>query len=545
MKTDFFNSFIKKDKEEKAVNNEVWIYTRVSSKDQESNNSLQVQKESTENYAIKNGLVITKWFGHTYESARGDFTRKEFRELINSIRKVKKKPYAILIYIMSRFSRSGGSGIGLVNEFMELGVHIIETQSGIGTQTDMGEFQINQKLLDARKENMDRLKSTIPGMKKFVENGNYLGNAPRGYKIYGPRTANYNNREPKQRMIINDEGKQMKKAWKWKVNGERDYIIIEKLARFGVIISKQTLSCIWRNPTYCGISTNKLLSKSIRGNWDRIVSEKDFIKVQQLLEKNKSGYSVNKTCENRPLTKHLICSKCGKPMSGYEVKKKRVHYYKCQTCKNATVNANTTKKSRHIGVHDTYVELLNKFKMPDDLIGLYSKQLKYTYANLNVEESENTDTMEKRLKELKKKDEVLVDKLISGTINDSVYENMKSKIDDEIKGILVELEKSNDKISNLENFVEKSISISQNISNYWSSGDYRTKIMIQDLLFPDGIVLNTEKRQYLTKNENLVFVCIEEIARETRGQKKDFSVKNTEKSDEVAGAGFEPTTFGL
>ncbi|MEZ5196802.1 MAG: hypothetical protein R2764_10475 [Bacteroidales bacterium] len=41
----------------------------------------------------------------------------------------------------------------------------------------------------------------------------------------------------------------------------------------------------------------------------------------------------------------------------------------------------------------------------------------------------------------------------------------------------------------------------------------------------------------------MVFDCIEEIARETRGQKKDSSVKNTEESDEVAPTGLSSNLF--
>ena len=34
---------------------------------------------------------------------------------------------------------------------------------------------------------------------------------------------------------------------------------------------------------------------------------------------------------NVPLKKHIICSECGKHMTGYEVKKKHLWYYKCNT----------------------------------------------------------------------------------------------------------------------------------------------------------------------------------------------------------------------
>ncbi len=150
-----------------------------------------------------------------------------------------------------------------------------------------------------------------------------------------------------------------------------------------------------------------------------------------------------------------------------------------------------------------------------------------------------------QLKKLKKKDDTLNNKLIDEIITDSVYQKMKSKIEGEINEVLIELENAKNKISNLEDFVNKSISICQNINEYWASGDYKTRVMIQDLVFPQGVVLDAEKRQYLTKNKNVIFTCIEEIAKETEGQKKGQIRNKSDLSGLVAGAGFEPTTFGL
>ena len=146
----YFDRFIKKDVIKQNTNKEVWIYTRVSSKDQEVNKSLENQKEYAEKYALDKKLIITERFGHTYESAKGDFTRKEFKKLIERVRTSTKRPYAIIIYIMSRFSRSGGSAIALVTELKELGVHLIESQSGTTTETDDGEILILKKLISGK-----------------------------------------------------------------------------------------------------------------------------------------------------------------------------------------------------------------------------------------------------------------------------------------------------------------------------------------------------------------------------------------------------------
>ena len=55
-------------------------------------------------------------------------------------------------------------------------------------------------------------------------------------------------------------------------------------------------------------------------------------------------------------------------------------------------------------------------------------------------------------------------------------------------------------ISNLQNRLNKVIDFSQNTCKYWVSGSLNVKKTIQNVVFPDGLVLDTEKRQYLTSN---------------------------------------------
>src|SRR5690606_26528323 len=108
MEINYFNQFSSY-RETKQENNSVWLYTRVSSKEQyDTNKSIDNQTISAKMYASENSYQITETFGGTYESAKGDFTRKEFQRLINEVKKSKRKPFAILIFKMNRFSRTGG-----------------------------------------------------------------------------------------------------------------------------------------------------------------------------------------------------------------------------------------------------------------------------------------------------------------------------------------------------------------------------------------------------------------------------------------------------
>ena len=179
---DYFKKFNPKKEVGVQVNFEVWSYTRVSSKEQfEQNSSVERQKEANRKYAQDGGLRIVEEFGGTYESAKSDFTRKEFTRLIEKVKRSRRKPYAVLVYKMSRFSRSGGGAIGLVSYLVdELKVHLIEVSTGLNTTTERGKAAIWESLFHAFRENLERKEIIIPNMKAFVQAGNRFARAPLG-----------------------------------------------------------------------------------------------------------------------------------------------------------------------------------------------------------------------------------------------------------------------------------------------------------------------------------------------------------------------------
>lgn len=222
MKTlDFFDRYIRKEEAAAEMSKDVWSYTRVSSKEQfENNSSINRQKEANEEYAIRSGYKIVESFGGTYESAKSDFTRKEFKRLIEKVRSSRRKPYAILVYKMSRFSRSGGNAIGLVNHLVEeQGVHLIEVSSGLSTINERGRASIYESLFHAYKENLERKEIIIPSMKAYLKKGNRFGQAPFGYDHYGPRVRRGEFLSKEQKVVLNNEGTILKEAWQWKLSG--------------------------------------------------------------------------------------------------------------------------------------------------------------------------------------------------------------------------------------------------------------------------------------------------------------------------------------
>jgi site-specific DNA recombinase len=101
------------------------------------------------------------------------------------------------------------------------------------------------------------------------------------------------------------------------------------------------------------------------------------------------------------------------------------------------------------------------------------------------------------------------------------------------------------KISNLDKKVSELIEFSKNLSNIWVSGEYETKLSVQKLLFPEGIVIDPEDRTYRTSNLNPIFGLIHSFTGGNDDANKKRTSSNTDPSCVVAGTGLEPVTFGL
>jgi site-specific DNA recombinase len=518
-----FGSFLKRKEVEVKQNNDVWIYTRVSTKDQDANYSLINQREAAHAYSKQMGYTITHQAGGTYESASGDYTRREFSELIKKVNLSRKRPFAILVYTMSRFSRTGGGGIALAYELVDkMKVNLIEVSSGKGTVTEEGKLEIYAGLINAKRENLDRLKVTRPGMVKFAMEGNRFGAAPRGYDLHGPRTGREGRWCAKQKLVINEVGRKLQLAWKWKIDGEIDRIISEKLAALGVDMTVKQLNEMWNKPFYCGINVSKLCDNPVRGNWEPIVSQGDFLTLKRRREMaRRLGKKQSKLPAHRPLQHFLRCSECNGLMTGYEVKDRKLHYYTCQECKGATMNAKTSYK--RTGAHELFQDLLAQYELPRALTTPFKYQLKRTYEILNQESTDHIKMLRVQLDQETEKLKLLSTKFIYEGLDKSIYDEFKRNHEAKILEIQNNIDETQVQISNIDNYLSASADILTNLCKYWAFDDLKIKQKIQKLVFPNGLVLDAKKGQYLTSEINSVFQIKSDLIRVAEEKKMDIS----------------------
>ena len=321
-----------------------------------------------------------------------------------------------------------------------------------------------------------------------------------------------------------------------------DKQIIETLKPRGFKGTSKRLSIIWRSPFYCGISTNSLLPnrKTVEGNWEKMISQKDFWKLQVILEKNPSGHKHGKNEEYKPLTGFLYCNGCGKPMVGYEVKKKRQTYYKCQKCRGYSVNMETKPKSVRIGVHDLFKELLKKYELNPRFEKLIILQLNKVYSFYNSNEVEKESDVIKQFKKVEGQLLNLKKRFGLDEIDKDVYDLTKPDLEQQLTKLRVELNNTPLKLSNLETLIEKSVKSLQNISEIWGSVGYTEKQNLQKTIFPSGILYDNEKHDYLTPEINSFVVLSNSISTDYKENKNGINHQNDEKSRIVAGTGIEP-----
>jgi len=532
---ELFKKFITPKSESVSENRNIVCYTRISSSSQHET-SLEVQYEDIINYAKIHGYNVIANFGFTIESATEDMSRKEFKRLYDWVTtEAPQKPFAIAIRFINRFSRTGASAIGIVQDLVEKrGIHLIETSTGLCTNNLRERYEIYDKLLKAQVENQERLERTLPGMIKFLKSGNWLGKAPMGYTMRGTRVVDYRLKYYKQEIFIDEKGKLLKFAWKWKIEGERDVFIRSRLAELGLIITKSQLSDMWRKPFYCGVIVNALIDEPVKGHWEPMVSENDFLRINDLIEAPKRvPYASEASHINRPLARFIRCGNCDQRLTGYEVKKKGVHYYKCNKCKAATFNAESSKKALNEGLNDKFFNLLGQYVLSEVVESTFKSELERFFEETKILALRRIVKLEREVGEEDAKLRQLDERywLSNVSLSAEKYKGYLDHIKMEKALKEVKLEQERKKVSNLDFYLNEVLAIAREVQYLWASADLETKLRIQKTVFPEGLVIRPVKRNYLTSNINPFFRIIPIFTRvlERRKKKKvaiidDFSL---------------------
>ncbi len=470
------------------------IYTRVSTKEQADNNqSLETQLKACIQLAAQNKFAVLGKFGGTYESAKTD-ERKEFNKMLDFVRKSKEKISYIIVYSVDRFSRSGANAIYIANELKKEGISVLSVTQPTDTKTASGTFQQNIQFIFSQYDNDLRKEKCIAGTKERLLKGLWTTNYPMGYE------SNGKGKSSDSPLVINETGKLLRKAFHWKAEQRlTSKEIISKLAGYGLKLSPQQMSKVFRNPFYCGLIVHTSLDgQVVEGKHEKLVSRELFLKANDVLSENSQHYKHQNENINLPLKRFVKCQECGTSFTGYLVKKKDLYYYKCNKigCK-----CNRSAKA----LHRLFSNMLESYSIDTDLIPELEDSMISVFNELNRSAIENKSMLEKQLEEVESKIELLQEKFILGDIDKGLYEKFSLKYKAEKDTIIKETQKSGFDLSNLKNHIKAIVKLATNVHKMWELGSYSLKERVQYLLFPDGIYYDAKNDVYRTERVNEVF----------------------------------------
>lgn len=461
------------------VGNTCVIYTRVSTREQAENNmSLDTQRKACELYARKHSYKIMAYFGGTFESAKTD-ERAEFNHMLSFVRKSREPVSFIIVYSVDRFSRSGANAIYIKEQLKQHGISIISVSQPTDVSTPSGSLQQNIQFIFSEYDNQLRREKTIAGMRDKLLRGEWCGKPPKGYDIIIVNG--------KHSIKLNKDAEYIRKAFLWKFFERLSQQEIgDRLRAMGFKLSHAYLSNMLRNPFYCGILSNNLLEgKIVLGKHEKLVSQEMFLAINELLNNESNKGQIKHYADNilLPLRRFLVCTKCNKRLTGYMIKKKKLSYYKCKTqgcCVN--VNAKT--------IHQFFVKILNEMKFNSTNKITIKELLTTKVVNVESIKRKSESLYKGNLTSIKNKIEEIEERFAIGKISESLYTKHLSKLHNEAKEVEELIEKAKVGLGT-QNFIkeEKDGGILK-LAEIWSDGDLQTKRIIQNTIFPQGLLYN-------------------------------------------------------
>ncbi|MFN4313309.1 MAG: recombinase family protein, partial [Chitinophagaceae bacterium] len=509
------------------------LYTRVSSKEQHDKNlSLDWQRKTIDEFATRNQFNVLECFGGTFESAKTD-GRKEFVRMLDYIRSRKGKVSHILVYLLDRFSRTGGGAIKLAKDLREkYGVTIIAVTQPIDTSNPGGVFQQNMQFLFSEYDNQLRRQRAMAGIKEKLCRGIWCLKPPMGYDIIRS--------EGSRNIVVNAVGKKLRKAFEWKATGMKNDEILKRLQAMGVKIYKQKLSMIFSNPFYCGILVNRMLDgKLVEGTHEKLISHELFLSVNQVRKDAKGKYGVThqKEQDALPLKLFVKCDNCGKPFTGYIVKSKNINYYKCRTI-GCRCNKNAKK------LNEAFTAFISSFSVQPHLIAPL-KEVVYAMVDKHTASSkQQVSFLKNNHAQIQKKIDGLEEKYYSdNAMPRETYDKLALKLSDEKIKILDLLAGASEDSSNLKTHFDNVLEISMKLATVWTSSSIGVKEKLQKLIFPAGVYYNVKKEAFRTEEIKEVFRYIPQLNCITDDDKNRQGSISAALSSLVGKTGFEPATL--
>lgn len=464
-------------------------YLRVSTKEQEDEGySLDNQELSAKEYAEKNNLKIEK----TWKCSESGWIKKErkyFEEMLDYVHNKKRNIKHIIFYSSDRASRNMSDYIK-IEQLREEG--FIIHYSKIGKRME-GKLSSGDKMYGRVLGTFDEFYSdfisekTAPAMIIKAKTGVYPSNAPLGY---------LNNKVDKTIEVDNERAPFVKDLFQKVASG---HYSIRALAtelyeqglrskKTGAKVGKSTLYKTINNPFYYGYFNWK--GVLYKGTHDPLVSKELWDKANEILRSDKPYITGQKFAFNGILR----CGVCGCTISGGKYKKNQYLYYHCTQSKE-------THKSPFISEEEMSEKLgkiVSDVVIPNKIAEWLKKGIKIYAVKRDKTNKSITDNLLKERDKIKSTLENMYNMEVEGNLSETkkeFYLKKESEYENKLKEIDYKLNKIGKNAEQIEEEVDFSIRLMENLSKWYEIGDCFEKGNIVKALVHEVV---------LTKDNNFI-----------------------------------------
>src|SRR5258706_111314 len=455
------------------------IYCRVSTKEQvEEGNSLVTQEKICKDYAYKNGYEIAEVFIEQGESAK-TAERKELQRLIAYCENRKNQISNVIAYKIDRISRNVYDYSKLRISFKRHGIDI-KSASEHFEDNPAGRFMDNIIANVAQFDNDVRAERSVGGMKEAMHEGRYVWAAPLGYdnvRISG-----------KSNIVLNDMAPLVRKAFETVAKNtfpsEEVRKIIAKeglVTKSGKAISKSQFNRLLKNEIYAGWIIK--FGERHKGNFAPMVTQELFDQVQRVLKyRGRSNFHYLLENPDFPLRRFVMLPSGKKLTGGWSKGKTKKYPYYCFRSEHLSFR-------KHI-MEGMFKNFFDQFRINENDYSLLLNFIKENFTKATEDQNAERIRLQRQIKELKEKQNMLVQKNYKGIISDTVMQQQLEFIEQE----LLDAHASHISIPEKERSIEKLLGLAYEFlkspGNVWEKAAFKERLELQWFNFPQGIIFD-------------------------------------------------------
>jgi site-specific DNA recombinase len=458
------------------------IYVRVSTTEQVQRYSLTTQEESCRAYCEREGLEVAHVFVEKGESAK-TADRTELQRMLTYCRENKASTTYVVVYDLSRFSRETSDHYALKTLLAGWGVSLRSATQPID-DSPIGGLVEGITASVAQFENRVKAQRTSAGMRTALERGRWTFKPPTGY-LRGQRGGPSMIPDPERAPLIRE-------AFEDFASGRRTIAEIREHLRARGLgtwsrnpIALQTLHGLLRAPVYAGRIEVPLWGISVLGDFEGLVSEAVFNRVQVRLGRRRGVASHVRSNPDFPLRGLVRCSRCGTALTGaWSTGKsgRRFGYYNCHKggCHGIRV--------RKDALEQAFLDLVGRLQPRREYVKLFNAiVLDVWRARQKTTDRERT-RIRARVDMLRAKLRRLADLLMEDAIDRETYTSKRDKLRQDLALVETELDEAKNEQLDVEAIIAFAEDVLTNVVALWERASLPHKQRLQGALFPEGLV---------------------------------------------------------